>query len=89
MLTLKECLDFCELTEDEVDAIAEHEHVPAIIAAELGSYLLQSNEGIDLIKRYMLEDIENAELNGRHGKAQELHEALECFNTTHSTPRIL
>ena len=41
MLTLKECLEFCDLIEEESNAITD----------ELGSCLLQSTEGIALIKR--------------------------------------
>ena len=89
MLTLKECLEFCDLTEEEINAIAQHEHVPEIVAAEIGSCLMQSNEGIDLIKRYMLEDIKNAELGGRPGKVQRLHQTLDHFNKIHPKRRIL
>jgi hypothetical protein len=28
MITLEECVEFCRLTEEEVLAIAEHEHPP-------------------------------------------------------------
>ncbi len=30
MLTFDDCLALCELTEEEIDAIAEHEHLPEI-----------------------------------------------------------
>jgi hypothetical protein len=30
-----------ELTEEEIAAIAEHEHLPMIVAAELGNYLIR------------------------------------------------
>jgi len=36
MLTREDCLALCELSEDEVAAIAEHEHVPEIVAMEMG-----------------------------------------------------
>ena len=34
MLTREDCLALCELTEGEVEAIAEHEHVPEMIAID-------------------------------------------------------
>ena len=40
MITFDDCLAFCELTEDEIDAIAEHEHLPETVALEMGSYLI-------------------------------------------------
>lgn len=40
MITIEECMAMCGLTQDEVLAIAEHEHIPEIAAAALGQYLL-------------------------------------------------
>lgn len=85
MLTLQECLDFSELTEEEIDAIAEHERVSEIVAAELGCYLLQSDTGVQLLKRFLLDDIERAERRGRHRKAQRLREVFGRFSVTHPT----
>jgi hypothetical protein len=39
MITLGDCIGFCGLTEEEVLAIAEHEHLPEITAAALAQYL--------------------------------------------------
>ena len=36
MLTLTDCLELSELSEEEILAIAEHEHVPEIVDAEPG-----------------------------------------------------
>ena len=58
MLTLKDAIDYSELTEEEIDAIAEHEHVPEIIAVELGTYLVHSEDGVPMLKRMILDDIE-------------------------------
>lgn len=88
MLTLQECLDFCELTEDEIHTIAEHERLPEIVAAERGSCLLETREGVCLIKRYLVEDIVNAELHHQLGKATRLHQAFDHFNVTHPTSSL-
>ena len=61
MLTYEDCLAFCDLTEDEIEAIAEHEHIPAIVAMELGQYLVQSEDGVRKIKRIILDDIQVAQ----------------------------
>ena len=37
MITLEDCIAFCGLTEEEVLAIAEHEHVPEMAASALAS----------------------------------------------------
>ena len=41
VLTFEDCLGLCELTEEEIRAIAEHEHLPQIVALELGNYLMR------------------------------------------------
>ena len=45
MITLEDCIAFCGLTEAEVLAIAEHEHVPEIAAAALAETLLKQRRG--------------------------------------------
>ena len=45
MITLEDCIALCGLTEDEVLAIAEHEHIPEMAAVELAAYLLMSEQG--------------------------------------------
>lgn len=44
MLTLRDFLDYCDLTEAEVAKIALREHVPLIVAAQLA--LLRKQLGI-------------------------------------------
>ena len=45
MITLEDCVALCGLSEVEVLAIAEHEHIPEIAAAALGDYLLHQEHG--------------------------------------------
>jgi hypothetical protein len=42
MITLEDCIGLCGLTEEEVLAIAEHEHLPEIAATALAQYLFVS-----------------------------------------------
>ena len=37
MLTLQECIDLSGLEVEEIEAIARHERIPEIVAAELGN----------------------------------------------------
>jgi hypothetical protein len=89
MLTLQECVDFCELTKEEVQEIAEHEHLPEIVAAELGHSLLKSPRGIYIIRKYLLENLERAASNGNSKKARHLDEVITRFNAAHPIPRTL
>ena len=45
MITLEDCIAMCGLTEEEILAIAEHEHIPEIAAAVLAQYLLCQSTG--------------------------------------------
>ena len=45
MITLQDCIAMCDLDEAEVQAIAEHEHIPEIAAAALAQYLLHQEHG--------------------------------------------
>jgi hypothetical protein len=74
MLSLEDCLALCELTEEEVLAIAEHENLPEIAAAELGNYLVHTHEGEMRIKAIIRDDIHAARARGdrRHELALKL-----------------
>ena len=60
MLSLEDCLALCELSEDEVLAIAHHERLPEIAAAELGNYLVRTPQGEMRIKSIIRDDIAEA-----------------------------
>ena len=64
MLTFDDCVALCELTEEEIAAIAEHEHLPMIVAAELGNYLIQAPDGALRVKRIILDDMLAADRSG-------------------------
>jgi hypothetical protein len=64
MLSLEDCLALCDLTEEEVLAIAHHEHIPEIAAAELGNYLVHTPEGERRIKAIIRDDIAEARACG-------------------------
>jgi hypothetical protein len=64
MLTIQDCIELSELTEEEILAIAEHEHIPEMAALELGSYLVRTPEGERRVKAMIAEDIEVARAGG-------------------------
>jgi hypothetical protein len=57
MLTFEDCLGLATLTDGEVDAIARHEHIPAMVALELGSELLRSRQGEYTIRQFVVDDV--------------------------------
>ncbi len=64
MLTLEDCIAFSELTEEEILAIADHEHIPEMVAAEMGNYLVQSPSGEIRVRAIIVDDIKEAADSG-------------------------
>ena len=83
MISLEDCIALCGLTKEEVDAIAEHEHVPEITAATLARYLLCQSYGPDEIRKMIVDDFRQALRNGNTGHAAELAFALRHFLAGH------
>lgn len=89
MLSLADCLDFSGLSDDEVTVIAEHEHLPRIVAAELGSQLLESRDGLCKLKGFVLDNLECATHRGQFDKAGQLATLYRRFDATHPKVRNL
>jgi hypothetical protein len=83
MLSYEDCVELSDLTEEEIEAIAEHEHLPEMAALELGSYLVHSPEGVPMIKRIILDDIEEERRRGHDQKVLQLKLVLKHFIDTH------
>ena len=78
-MTFEDCLALCELTEDEIDAIAEHEQISETVAVELGSYLIHGPDGQVLIQRMIVDDIQAARRRGDLVRAAHLKQTLRRF----------
>ena len=87
MLTLQDCLGLCELTEDEVLAIAEHENLTEIAALELGNYLVHTPEGERRIKAMIVEDIDAARARDDVRHAALLKLVLKHFVEAHAAAK--
>ena len=85
MLSLEDCLALCDLSEEEVLAIAHHEHLPEIAAAELGHYLVHTPQGEMRIKAIIRDDI--AEAGACGDRARELALKLMLRNFVLQHPR--
>ena len=84
MLTFKDCLDFSELTEEEILAIAEHENLPELAALELGNALVQTRNGELRIEAMIVDDIAAAQRAGNLRHAAALKLVLQRFIAVHS-----
>ena len=84
MITLEDCVGFCGLTEEEVLAIAEHEHLPEIAATALAQYLLSQEHGSERVRDMIVDDIRRAQVNGGNKeKVLMLLHVLHHFLKTH------
>lgn len=76
MLTYEDCLGVADLTQPEVDAIARHEHLPVIVALELGCCLRTTPDGMRRIRSMLYHDPEVAREHREIAAAARLRLAL-------------
>lgn len=77
----------CGLSEAEVLAIAEHEHIPEIAAAALAQYLVNLEHGPERIRDMIIDDIRAAQERHDHERLRELVMALRHFLAEHPEAR--
>ena len=82
MISLEDCIGLCGLTEVEVLALAEHEHVPEIVAAALAQHLLCQPDGCRKIGAMIADDVNWALARGDQQHAEELRTTLHQFVQT-------
>jgi hypothetical protein len=83
MISLEDCIALSGLKKEEVMAIAEHEHVPEIVAAATGRDLLKKTGGLEKIRDMMRDDNHDALSRGDKDHASELLMVLRHFLATH------
>lgn len=89
MLSMQDVLDYCDLDRGEIEAIAEHEHVPLAVAAELSEVLLCSPEGVCKLHTMLIENMEHALAHGQYEHVQSLVETYQHLQRTHPLPEML
>lgn len=83
MLSIQDVIDYCDLDRGEIEAIAEHEHIPVTLAAELSETLLCSEEGVCRLHVMFIENMQRAFDAGHFGHVEELAEAYRHLQRTH------
>ena len=87
MICLEDCLALCGLSDEEVLAIAEHEHLPEIAAAALAQYLLNQEHGAEKIRDMIIDDVRTAQARGDRQHVQTLLHVLHHFLKGHPEAR--
>ena len=83
MITFEDCIALCGLSREEVQAIAEHEHIPEVVAAGLAEVLLLQKHGAETVRHMIVEDIQAANGRGDTRRACELFVCLRHFIAEH------
>ena len=83
MLSYSDCVGLSELTPEEIAVIAQHEHLPDIVALEMGAVLHGTAAGRQLIRRMIIETSEAACRRGDTRTAAQLGLVLHHFIDTH------
>ena len=83
MITLEDCIALCGLSEQEVQAIAAHEHIPEIAAAAMGRYMLKGPQGPEKVRDMIRDDIRAALRRDDQDHARELFMAFRHFVDAH------
>ena len=83
MLTIEDCIGLCGLTEDEIAAVAEHEHLSTMLALGMGSYLRRTAAGQAQIETMINDDVAAATRRGDLTHANKLARVLVQFRQRH------
>lgn len=83
MLSIQDVIDYCDLDQGEIEAIAEHEHIPVTVAAEMSEFLLCTPEGVCRLHSMIVENMQQALEAGHFQHVKELAETYEHLQRTH------
>ncbi|MCL2635624.1 MAG: hypothetical protein FWD50_03210 [Betaproteobacteria bacterium] len=83
MLSIQDVIDYCDLDRGEIEAIAEHEHIPMAVAAEMSAVLLCTPEGVSHLHTMIIENMQHALDAGRFQHAKDLAETYQHLQRSH------
>ncbi|MBI1384805.1 MAG: hypothetical protein GC150_07845 [Rhizobiales bacterium] len=87
MISLEDCIALSGLTEAEILAIAEHEHVPEVVACALARYLSEARGGTLAVRDMIIDDFRQAQSRGDRHHSRELLHVLHHFLRAHPEAR--
>ena len=83
MLSLRDCLDYCDLTDEDVAIFAEQASIPKASAAQVMCGMAQTIEGILAVTRCLWEAEDRALRAGAVEQAARAQAARKRFMATH------
>lgn len=87
MISLDDMVGMSGLSEEDILAIAEHEHLAPSIAASLAAYLSTDHQGLAQVRDMIIDDIRQAQLRGQAKHARDLLHVLHHFLRQHPDER--
>lgn len=79
MLTINDCIAFSGLTPEQLEAVADHQRLPTVLAAEWAETVLERQEGWQLVEAVLLEEAALACCRGDPACADRYRQGLEEF----------
>ncbi len=89
MLSFSDCLDFLDMTEDELIEIAQYEHISLMCAIEECGCLLEQEEGICYLHNIFLSNFNHLYSNHHFEEALKCYKIYEGFALKHPLPLII
>jgi hypothetical protein len=86
MLSFQDVIDYCDLDRGEIEAIAEHEHIPVTVAAEMSEVLLCTPDGVCRLHSMIIENMQHAYDTGHYDRVKDLANTYEHLQRTHPIP---
>lgn len=83
MLTYQDCADYCDLTEDEIEALADGTGLPPIEVCAIVQQYTDSPQQCRKFMRFLQDYLEKVELSGDDEHSHRVHEAMHHFVANH------
>jgi hypothetical protein len=83
MLTLRDCIDFSGLTDEQLEAVARHEHLSLVVAAEWVEEMAECDEGCRKLAAILAEELADERKMREFGLAGHTRHALMEFLASH------
>ena len=84
MLTYLDCLGMCDFSQDEINAIAHHEHISGMQAIALAEGLIHRRDGAVKLEQLLLDELAEAIREGDDRRALSMELLLQRFRHQHA-----
>ena len=79
MLTLQDCIGFVGLTPEQVEAIADHEHLEMILATEWAECILDKPNGCMIVEGVLADEVDHWRCHGDSQRSRRYQAGLDEF----------